>query len=617
MAENNNDFWQELGRELGEVGRSIADALNNSGAALRNRLRQARGVKVDYVVLRVGGPLPERAGPPRNFIQRQLPLPPEPMTMEELNDQFQVVADAANVKGVVLIFQGFAAGLATLQNLRRAIERLREAGKEVVVYTPYLDLPHYYAATAANRIVAPISSRFEVLGLRSESLFLKDALARVGIQADMVQISPYKTAGNMFSKAEMTPEQQEQVEWLLDDEYQMITAAIAAGRGLPVEQVVELIDQSPLSAEQARASCLVDALGYEDELVYLLAEKREKEGEKDKETGRQGDQENPEEAGETQEREERPKARLLTWDKAVDSLLEKPRRATPKRIGVVCLEGTITMGPSRQPPIDLPIPLVGGATAGEQTLLQLLRQAEQDDSVAALIFHVDSPGGSALASDLIWRQIRRIREKKPVVVFMGNVAASGGYYVSAAGQHIMAQPGTITGSIGVLSGRISTTGLYDKLSVNRTAIKRGRHAGLYSEETPMTEEERQLFWDGIVDIYSQFKQVVADGRDLPFEELDPICEGRVWTGRQALERKLVDGYGDFVDAVQRAAELAELPTDDAHYIPVVNLYSKERDYLLPEPFDAGEEIGRLLSGEWLHGLFERPMLLLPYVIRFW
>src|SRR5262245_31343494 len=145
MAEENNDFWQELGRELRQAGRSLSDGLNNSGVALRNWLRQTRGAKVEYVVLRVGGPLPERAGPPRNFIQRQLPLPPEPLTMEELNHQFQVIADAANVKGVVLIFQGFAAGLATLQNLRRAMERLRQADKEVVVYSPYLDLPHYYA----------------------------------------------------------------------------------------------------------------------------------------------------------------------------------------------------------------------------------------------------------------------------------------------------------------------------------------------------------------------------------------------------------------------------------------------------------------------------------------
>jgi protease-4 len=608
MAEENNDFWQELGRELRQAGRSLSDGLNNSGVALRNWLRQARGAKVDYVALRVGGPLPERAGPPRNFIQRQLPLPPEPLTMEELNYHFQVVADATNVKGVILIFQGFAAGLATLQNLRRAIERLRQAGKEVIVYTPYLDLPHYYAATAANRIIAPHSSHFDVLGLRSESMFLKDALARVGIQADMVQISPYKTAGNIFSKADMTPEQRAQMEWLLDDEYAMITAAIATGRQLPLERVLELIDQSPMTAEQAQANCLLDGLAYEDELAYLLA---------GDESGEDKEEEREEAKEEENGQAERPKAELLTWDKAFDLMTEKWRRTVPKRIGVVSLEGAITMGPSRQPPIDLPIPLIGGASAGEQTIIQQLRQAEHDDSIAALIFHVDSPGGSALASDLIWRQIQRIRQQKPVVVLMGNVAASGGYYVSAAGQHIMAQSGTITGSIGVLSGRISTAGLYEKISVNRVSIQRGRRAGLYSEDSPLTEEERQLFWQGIIDTYQQFKQVVATGRNLVYEELDPICEGRVWTGRQALEHKLVDSHGDFIDAVQRAAELAGLPTDDDHEITVSNLYPKERGYLLPKPFEAGEEIGRLLSGDWLQGMFERPMLLMPFTIKLW
>ena len=168
-----------------------------------------------------------------------------------------MVADADNVRGVVFVFRGFSAGLATLQNFRAAVARLRAAGKDAVVYTPYLDLAHYYAATAAARIIAPPGAQFDVLGLYTEVTFLKDALARVGVQADVVQISPYKTAFDRFSQADITPEYRAQLDWLLDDQYDMLTADMAAGRGLPQATLRELIDRAPLSAEEARAAGLI------------------------------------------------------------------------------------------------------------------------------------------------------------------------------------------------------------------------------------------------------------------------------------------------------------------------------------------------------------------------
>jgi protease-4 len=301
-------------------------------------------------------------------------------------------------------------------------------------------------------------------------------------------------------------------------------------------------------------------------------------------------------------------------------LTEKVRRRTRKFIGVISLEGAIIMGPSRQPPIDLPIPFVGGAAAGEQTLVQLLRQAEKMDELAAIIFYVNSGGGSALASDLIGRQVALLDQKKPVLVYMGNVAASGGYYVAAPTRHIMSQSGTITGSIGVINAHLSTRDLYQKLEVNRVEMERGERAGLYSSSDPLSESERQVYWKSIVDIYNQFKQVVAEGRNLPFETLDPICEGRVWTGRQALGHGLVDGHGDFVDTLKKAAEVANLPVDDHHQIPVVDLHPKGSGYVPPVSFGgqatAGitAEISDWLSGERLRAL-QGPLMLLPYEIR--
>jgi protease-4 len=431
--------------------------------------------------------------------------------------------------------------------------------------------------------------------------------------------------------------------WLLDERYHILIAGMAEGRHKSQEEMKQLIDRAPLFAEGALTAGLVDYLAYEDELATLLAETEADEEKEKEEANEEPAAAEPEEESETEEtvmanpgptaeeveekgpneeelkEKERPQAKLLTWDKAHPLLMEKARRRHKKFIGVVSLEGAIAMGPSRQPPIDLPIPLIGGAVAGEETLVRLLRRAEQMDDMAALIFHVDSGGGSAVASDLIGRQIKRISRQKPVLVYMGDVAASGGYYVSAPARYIMSQSGTTTGSIGVIMGRISTRGLYQKIKVNRVSLKRGQHADLYSDDAPMTEEEREIFWGGIVDVYQKFKQVVAEGRDLPLGELDPVSEGRVWSGRQALERNLVDGHGDFVDAVRKAAELADLPTDDEHVIPVVNLYPKSDGYLPPRPFEANEtvaEIGRLLVGERWRELNGRPLLLMPFEFRF-
>jgi protease IV len=592
------NFFNTLIEELRDAWQGLWINLRRGMVSMRNRLRRARRLQIDYIVIPVGGSLPERAGPRRNFIQRQLPLPPEPLSLQALNARLHAVADAGNVKGVIFVFQGLSAGLASLQSLRQSLLRLREAGKETIVYTPYVDVPHYYVATAADRIVIPPGSHFEVLGLRNEAVFLRDALAQVGVQVEVVQISPYKAAGNMFSRSDVTPEQQEQMEWLLDESYDMLTAAMASGRGKEQAEIKTLIDRAPLPAEEALAAGLVDLVAYEDELPALLGV-----GEASGAGGKDEDQ--------------RRRARMVTWDKGRSMLLEKVRRRSRRYVGVVSLEGIITMGSSRQPPIDIPVPLIGGPTAGEQTISQLLRRAERNNRIAAVVFHVDSRGGSALASDLIWRQVQRIVRRKPVLVYMGNVAASGGYYISSAANHIMAQPGTITGSIGVLSGHVSSAALYEKIQINRVVLKRGERAGLYSDEEPLDDERRRVLWDNIVHTYERFKRIVADGRDLPLAELDPICEGRVWTGRQAAGHGLVDSHGDFVNAVYRAAEMAGLATGDDDEVTAVNIQAKERDYLLPRPFPDADEVVRLLTGRHLAALLREPLLLLPFDLRWW
>lgn len=647
--ENGNDFFSELQSELGDLWRALGDAWREAMVGFRNGLRRLRRARVDYVVIPISGPLPERSGPPRSFIQRQLPLPPEPLSIQTLNARLQAIADAENVRGAVFILREFSApGLATLQNLRRSIERLREAGKEAIVFTSHLDLVHYYVACAADRIVAPPSAHFEVLGLRVEALFLREALEQVGVHPDVIQISPYKTAGNIFEKTEITPEQEEQLTWLLEDNFDMITAGIATGRGISQEEVKALIDRAPLFPDDTLAAGLVDELAYEDELPSLLAlpngesaqEAQVEPGESEPETAHPAESdasnnvehdstveaianpENPEDPPVTsgyhqRPNQDEPKAKLLPWSEARGLLLEKARRPFAQYVGVVSLEGAIVTGPSRQPPIDLPIPFIGGAVAGHETINTLLRQAERQDRMAALIFHVDSGGGSALASDLIWRQIERIARKKPVVLFMGNVAASGGYYVGAAARHIVSQPGTITGSIGVLMGRFSIDELYRKLHVNVATLQRGEHADLYSGTAPLTPEEQEILWQSLVETYGRFKQVVTAGREIPPDELDPVAEGRVWTGRQAQARNLVDSHGDFVDAVRTAIELAELPVEDPQRVRVANFYDRSQEYLTPLPFgDSLPSRVKEFLDATLTGWNGRTLAMLPFRIRF-
>jgi protease-4 len=505
-----------------------------------------------------------------------------------------------------------------LQNFRAAVARLRAAGKEAIVYTPYLDLSHYYTATAADRIIVPPGARFEVLGLYSEITFLKDALARIGVEAEVVQISPYKTAFDRFSRSDFSPEAREQLDWLLDDQFDMLTAGMAEGRGLAQSDVRRLIDQAPFSAEEARASGLIDAIAYDDELPRWL-------GDHISPTRKPNEAEtiSHEPAGVAESNTEKPAghkraAKLKTWREARNLMMEKPHRRARRYVGVISLEGLISMGASRQPPIDLPIPFIGGAVAGEQTLVGLLRRAEKLDDMAALIFHVDSGGGSALASDVIGRQIELLAAKKPVVVYMGNVAASGGYYVAALANHIMNQPATLTGSIGVITAKINAIGLYERLSINHVSLERGEHAGLYRDSAPLSEEERELFRRAIGDIYEDFKKVVAQGRHMTTERVNEIGGGRVWTGRQALGHGLVDSHGDFQDAIKKAAELAALPHDDLAAITVVNLFARDSGYVLPASRSTQfvEAAARVLSGRPILELSGRPLMLLPYDLRF-
>lgn len=607
-----------LRRAIQQSGRALADIWSAAKLNLHNGFIRMRKARLDYVVLTVGGPLPERSGPRRSFFERRLPLPAEPLSLQELNARLQAIADADNVRGVVIIFRGFSAGLATLQNFRAAVHRIRAAGKEVIVYTPFVNLSHYYAAAAADVIIIPPGSHFEVLGLFSEVTFLKDLLSKVGVEAEVTQISPYKTAMDRYSRADFSPEHREQLNWLLDDQFDMLTADIAVDRDLDQATLKQIIDRGPLNATAALEAGLVDGVAYDDELPIWLGRRNHSRPANESSPAQSGELSLHDETIPPNSEQQITSATLKLWPQARRLLLRRQRRRNRRYVGVVSLEGLIATGVSRRPPIALPIPLIGGPTAGDQTLVGLLRRVGELDDMAALILHVDSGGGSALASDLIGRQVERLAAKKPVLVYMGNVAASGGYYVAAPARHIMSQRATITGSIGVIQARINADGLYERLAVNRVTVERGAHAGLYRDTGPMTAEEKAIYWRTINEIYERFKEVVARGRHITVGRVHEIGGGRVWTGRQGQAHGLVDTHGDFVDAIKKAAELAALPTDDDHVISVINFYARSSGYTLSDekPASIMQEFARLISGDELSELSGQPLMLLPYYLRF-
>lgn len=578
--------WQEsIGRAFGSFARGVDMAWQRTACAVANlRRRLLRNRLPDYVVLTLDGPLSERA-PDVPWWYTWLPLYEEALSLEELAKSLRRIAGDPDVKGVVFLLHEPSFSLTQAQSLAQLFARFREwdaqhtapdaSPKQIAVYLQQASIPAYVAACAADRIVLAPLATWDVVGLRAAPLFLKETLAHLGIEFDVVRVAPWKTAADQVSQAEMSEAHREQLAWLLDSLYDDIVSAIAQGRGLNPAQVKALIDAAPLTADHARDGGLVDDLAYEDELPQLLGEAEEP-------------------------------ARLKLFDRVERLLLRRPQAHPALQIGVLSLEGAIMPGESRSSPI--PLPIFGDTLMGSETVAQMARAARKNPSLAAVVVHVDSGGGSALASDAIWRELKLLDEEKPVIVYMGNVAASGGYYIAAPGRKIVAQNATLTGSIGVITAKAITRGALEKLHARRASVQRGANADIYADDAAWNDAQRQLMDDQIQYIYRRFKTVVAHGRKLDYDDLDEICSGKVWTGKQALGNGLVDAVGDFQVALDFACVAAGLPTDGSVYTTAI---SAPRRHLLAEPLEAAQGalgvtqrgtlrqiIAAVATGEW-------------------
>ena len=501
----------------------LLNAVVNLYRLLRNALVRAFRRPPDFVWIPVSGGLPEFEPRRRGFLRRRLGPRASGPSLESIRGRLDRILADGRPSGVVLRVENLDAGWASLEELRRELERFRERGKRVVAYLIDPGTRDYYLASSADEIFATPLSTLNVVGLSARVNFLKDALSRIGVRTEVVAVSRYKSAGDTLSRSDFSEESREQAERLLDRRFASLVAAISTGRKISPDEARRLINDAPYTGTVAEDKGLIDGVLYEDELP-----------------GRLGD------GGR--------RARLAEWPAARGSLRAPYRKKARTLVALVGVEGAIVRGKSRKPPV--PLPVLGREQAGSDSVAAALRVAESNRRVGAVLLHVDSPGGDALASDLIWREVERIGGKKPVVVLMGNAAASGGYYVSAAARHVVARENTVTGSIGVILTRPVASGLLENLGVNPVTIERGARANLLDLRREPTADELSVLRAHLASVYDAFKDRVARGRGMDHETLEGLAGGRVWTGAEALERGLVDEVGGFRSALEKAKSLA-------------------------------------------------------------
>jgi protease IV len=490
---------------------------------LVSSVRRSIGRPPEFVVFVLEENLPALPDPPRPLWQR-IAGGRSRLSVKELGERFDAIARDTRIKGVVLHLRPVGMPMATLQDLRELVAKLRKSGKRAVAWAPSYTTGTYYLACACDEILMMPSGMIGAMGFGSTGTFLADGLARFGLSADFIQVSPYKSAADPLTKSKMSDELREQITWLLDSQHRELVSAIVDSRSIDDAGAKQLIDSSPYNDDTAISEHVVDSVISEEALGARLGN-------------------------------------IGSWERAQRKMrAPAPTLGRGKYVAVMRVEGTIMDGRSGglpvRPPID--IPLVGEDRAGDLSVVQLARQVAADKRAAASVLYVNSRGGSTTASEAMRRALEVVASRKPLVVVMGPIAASGGYDVSTPGAWIVARPSTLTGSIGVLGGKIVTSGLWPKLLVNRETIAFGEHVTMYSDERPYTDEERAIVVSEIDHLYRGFLDVVAKARKMSLDELQPIAQGKVWTGRQALERKLVDELGGLDAGARKARQLAGL-----------------------------------------------------------
>lgn len=428
-----------------------------------------------------------------------------------------------HVDGVVVRMRGWDAGWAQAEELRAAFSRVRDAGKGVYFHLGEVGTRGYWVSTASDGIWVDPPGGMWLTGLYKSVTYYDELFDKLGVQAQFVKYGPYKTFPEAFTGRGPSDEASAMQEWLLDGLWEDVVGGIASGRGKTPEDVRALVDQGPYTSVGAAEAGLADGTAYWDEITDAI---RDKDG-----------------RSISLRRGYTPESPL--W----------PAWGVPDRIAVIVIEGSITDGTSQN------IPLLGMQLAGSRTIEAAIDAAVGDSSIKAIVLRIDSPGGGSAGSDHVWRKVTKARERKPIVVSMGNVCASGGYFIAVGAEHVLADRATYTGSIGIFTGKFSVKGLFDLVGLDTHAWSRGANANLLSIDTAWTEAQVELVLTKLQVYYRQFLEAVAQGRDLTVEQVDEVAQGRVWLGSQAQERKLVDGIGGVYEAIVAAKVAAGLAPD--------------------------------------------------------
>ena len=416
-----------------------------------------------------------------------------------------------------------------VQEMRDAVVAFRKSGKHVTAFLEFGGDREYYLASAADRVFLMPTSSLDLTGVASYEMFLRGTLDKIGAYPDFVHIGDYKTAPNQLTQKGFTPAHREMAQSLNRDMYDQLVAGIADARKKSENEVRDLLDKGPFVAKEALDAGLVDDLAYEDELDDRVPELGD-----GKATRRM-------EGGDYQRT--RPQSVGLR---------------TRSRIAVLYVVGTIVSGRSG-------FDGVNGSVVGSETIIDQIRKIRDDASIKAIVLRIDSPGGSSVASDVIWRELKITRDenpKRPIVTSMSDLAASGGYYIAMPTEAIVAQPGTLTGSIGIFGGKMVIGGTLDKVGVTTEAVVSGANAGIYSPFAPFTPAQREKVASFMDDFYRNFLTKVAESRKSTPEAIHAVAQGRVWTGRQALDHGLVDALGGLDAAVTLAKEKAKIPANE-------------------------------------------------------
>lgn len=462
-----------------------------------------------------------------------------PMALRDTVAAIHRAAEDPRVAGMIARVQLAASPAAAVQELREAVAAFSAAKPSLAWAETYPGTLSYYLASAFREVWMQPSGTVGLIGFATNALFLRDALHKAGVEAQFVTRGEYKSAPNLFTENGFTDAHREAVTRMLESLQHQVWQAVAQSRKIDPDTLDAVADRAPLLRDDAVSSGLVDRIGFRDEAYVRMAEMVGVEDVSDD--------------------NEPPRLYLARYAGAARAWLAPPAPSVPGRkpkpaVAVVTLDGPIVNG--RGGPQLLPL---GNSSVGGDTIAAALRAAAADDAVAAIVVRIDSPGGSVSASETIWREVKRARERgKPVVASMGAVAASGGYYAAMGADAIVANPGTITGSIGVLSGKLVIRDLKQRLGVGSDTVRTNANADAWSADAPFTPEQ-QAHREAEVDLfYSDFVERAAAGRNLSTEAVDAVARGRIWTGADALERGLVDELGGLRAAVRRAKVLAGL-----------------------------------------------------------